>query len=167
MIIRDEQPADIPAVRALVTGAFRDAPHSSQTEAAIVDGLRGAGVLALSLVASDGGALLGHVAFSPVAIGGQELGWYGLGPLAVHPEMQGRGIGQALVCAGLDRLKAIGAKGCVLLGAPAYYGRFGFATDPRLWLADVPQEYFQVLAFGGQLPAGEVRYHAAFEAAGS
>lgn len=164
MIIRDEQPADIPAIRALVTGAFRDVSHSSQTEAAIVDGLRGGGVLALSLVAADGGALLGHVAFSPVTIGAQELGWFGLGPLAVRPDLQGRGIGQALVHAGLDRLKAIGAKGCVLLGAPGYYGRFGFAVDPQLWLADVPQEYFLVRGFGGLLPAGEVRYHAAFDA---
>ncbi|MGO4674146.1 GNAT family N-acetyltransferase [Bosea sp. 2YAB26] len=164
MIIRDEQPADIPAIQALIGDAFKDAFHSNGAEAAIVDGLRRGGMLALSLVASDGEALLGHVAFSPVTIGGQELGWFGLGPLAVRPGMQGRGIGQALVRAGLDRLKTAGAKGCVLLGAPGYYARFGFAADPRLWLADVPQEYFQVLGFGGPLPAGEVRYHAAFDA---
>ncbi len=163
MIIRDEQPADIPAIRVLITAAFKDVSHSSQTEAAIVDGLRGADVLALSLVAADGGALLGHIAFSPVTIDGKGLGWFGLGPLAVRSDMQGRGIGQALARAGLDRLKAVGAKGCVLLGAPGYYDRFGFAVESQLWLADVPKEYFQVLGFGGPLPAGEVRYHAAFE----
>lgn len=164
MIIRDEKSADIPAIRTLITDAFRDVSHSNQTEAAIVDGLRQGGMLALSLVASDGDVLLGHVAFSPVTIGGQVLDWFGLGPLSVRPDIQGNGIGQALARAGLDRLKKAGAKGCVLLGAPGYYGRFGFAADPQLWLADVPQEYFLVLGFGGPLPAGEVRYHAAFDA---
>jgi putative acetyltransferase len=167
MIIRDEGPQDIWVIRELVAAAFKDAPYSSQTEAAIVDGLRDAGALTLSLAAVEGEVVLGHIAFSPVTIDGRERGWFGLGPLAVQPEAQGQGIGQALVRAGLARLRASAAQGCVLLGAPGYYGRFGFAACPQLRLADVPPEYFLALSFAGEPPAGEVRYHPAFLISGT
>jgi putative acetyltransferase len=167
MIIRDESPQDIRVIRELVAEAFEQAAHSSGTEAAIVDGLREAGALTLSLVAVEGERVLGHVAFSPVTIDGRERGWFGLGPLAVQPQAQGQGMGQALVRAGLARLRGSAAGGCVLLGAPGYYGRFGFAACPRLWLADVPAEYFLALSFAGEPPAGEVRYHPAFLISGT
>ncbi|MGX5736460.1 GNAT family N-acetyltransferase [Bosea thiooxidans] len=169
MPIRAEQPGDIDAIRALTTEAFATAPHRSGTEAAIVDGLRAAGALTLSLVAVAGdgtdAALLGHVAFSPVTIDGADRGWFGLGPVSVRPGRQRGGIGSALIREGLRRLRASGAGGCVLLGDPAYYGRFGFAADPALVLEGVPPEYFMRLAFGGDVPAGTVRYHAAFDGA--
>jgi putative acetyltransferase len=63
-------------------------------------------------------------------------------------------------------LRERGAQGCVLLGDPAYYRRFGFAPDPRLVLPGVPPEYFQALPFGDAVPAGTVAYHAAFNALG-
>ncbi|WP_306224060.1 GNAT family N-acetyltransferase [Bosea beijingensis] len=165
MDIRTEQPADTEAIRALTTEAFATAPHSSGTEAAIVDALRATGTLTLSLVAVEGDELIGHVAFSPVTIDGTERGWFGLGPVSVQSSRQRGGIGSGLIREGLRRLRAMGAAGCVLLGDPAYYGRFGFANDPALVLEGVPPEYFMRLGFGAELPAGTVRYHAAFDGA--
>ena len=165
MQIRPERPGDADAIRALTTEAFATAPHSSGTEAAIVDALRAAGALALSLVAVEGEQILGHVAFSPVTIDGVERGWFGLGPVSVQPGRQRGGIGSELIREGLRRLCEMGAAGCVLLGDPAYYGRFGFANDPALVLEGVPPEYFMRLGFGGEMPAGTVRYHAAFDGA--
>lgn len=167
MQIRTEQPADAEAIRALTTEAFATAPHSSGTEAAIVDALRKAGALTLSLVAVENGEtsgeILGHVAFSPVTIDGAERAWFGLGPVSVQPPRQRGGIGSELIREGLRRLRDMGADGCVLLGDPAYYGRFGFANDPSLVLEGVPPEYFMRLGFGAAVPAGTVRYHAVFD----
>ena len=169
MQIRPEQPADSDAIRALTTEAFATAPHSSGTEAVIVDGLRAAGALTLSLVAVEddekSNEILGHVAFSPVTIDGAERDWFGLGPVSVRPGRQRGGIGSGLIREGLRRLREMGAGGCVLLGDPAYYGRFGFANDPALVLEGVPPDYFMRLGFGAELPAGTVRYHAAFDGA--
>lgn len=164
MQLRDETTADIPAIRALVTRAFAPVVYSSQTEAAIVDALRERGRLSVSLVAEDGSEIVGHIAFSPVTIDGADLGWYGLGPIAVAPERQGQGIGHALMDEGLAAIRALGASGCVLLGEPAYYGRFGFVADSRLTLPGVPAEYFQALLFQEDMPSGEVAYDEGFSA---
>lgn len=164
MHIRSETEADIPAIRALVSEAFASMAHSSQTEAAIVDALRGNGTLPVSLVAADESGITGHIAFSPVMIDGDDLGWYGLGPIAVTPARQGQGIGSALVREGLAAIRKLGAQGCVLVGEPGYYGRFGFSADGRLRFAGVPPRYFQALSFNGDMPSGTVTYDAAFEA---
>lgn len=164
MHIRPEQPADIDTIRSLTRAAFEKAPHASQTEAAIVDALRDAGALTVSLVAEDNSEIVGHVAFSPVTIDGEDLGWFGLGPVSVWPDQQGKGIGQSLIRRGLDGLQRLGAKGCVVLGDPAYYGRFGFVADPGLTYGDIPPEYFQRLTFDAGLPKGEVAFHAGFDA---
>lgn len=164
MIIRNEQPEDAASIRALVTTAFKEVAHSSQTEAAIVEALRAANVLTVSLVATDADDLMGQIAFSPVTIDGCDVGWFGLGPVAVRPHRQGKGIGSALIHAGLERLKTIDAKGCVVLGEPAYYGRFGFRVYPTLRLADVPPEFFMALPFSGCVPEGLVQYHQGFSA---
>jgi putative acetyltransferase len=163
MLLRPESPCDAPAIRALVTAAFRDAPHADGTEADIVDALRRHGALTLSLIAAEADEIVGHVAFSPVTVGGLP-GWFGLGPVAVRRDRRRRGLGAALVRAGLDDLTAGGAGGCVVLGDPAYYGRFGFAPDPAVRLAGVPAAYFQSLHLGGGRRGGEVRYHPAFGA---
>lgn len=158
MIIRPETTADIDAIHAVTERAFATAQHSDGTEPAIIDGLREQGSLTLSLVAQASGELIGHVAFSPVKIAGQDLGWVGLGPVSVLPDHQGRGTGHALITEGLKHVQAMGVKGCVVLGDPAYYSRFGFVADAGLWFAQVPPEYFMGLAFAGALPAGEVTY---------
>ncbi len=161
--IRDERGTDADAIRAMIAAAFAAMPFSHGTEAAIIAALRAAGGLSVSLVAAEGNAVFGHVAFSPVAIDGAS-GWYGLGPLAVRPDRQRRGIGSALVRTGLDRLARAGAKGCVVLGDPGYYARFGFAAHPGLVLPGVQAEYFQALALDGPVPAGTVAFHPAFAA---
>lgn len=165
MEIRPERREDADAIRAVTRAAFADMPHSRQTEAAIIDALRAAGALAVSLVAVEDAQILGHVAFSPVAIDGVAApGWYGVGPLSVRPDRHRRGIGSALMREGLARLAARGASGCVLVGEPAYYGRFGFRPAPSLVLPDVPPEYFQALVLEGDLPSGTVAFHEGFAA---
>ena len=162
MIVRPEQDGDIGAIRALTETAFKTAPHADGTEHLIIDRLRAAGVLTLSLVAEVDGVVAGHVAFSPVTVSDGSAGWYGLGPISVDPSRQGEGIGGKLIREGLDRLKALGATGCVLLGDPAYYSRFGFAADPKLTLDGVPPEYFMRVAFSPVYGEGTVSYHPGF-----
>lgn len=163
--IRNEAASDAPAVEAVTAAAFLEAEHSSHTEQFIVDALRRAGQLSVSLVAEDdGGQIVGHVAISPVRISDGSAGWYGLGPVSVAPEHQGRSIGTQLVNRAMAALHELGAAGCVVLGDPAYYGRFGFAATPALAYPGVPPQYFQALHLGGAMPSGTVSYHAAFEA---
>lgn len=162
LTIRDESPADIQAIADITAAAFANEPHSRQTEPFIVTALRRAGALTVSLVADDDGDIIGHVAFSPVTIDGRECGWYGVGPVSVRPDRQRQGIGQALMRAGLARLRAAGAAGCVLVGDPAYYVRFGFRTCPEFTLEGVPPQYFQALAFSAGTAGGVVVFHAGF-----
>lgn len=165
MQIRPERPTDAGAIRDITQAAFRGLAHSDQTEAAIVETLRAAGALAVSLVADQDGEILGHAAFSPVRIDGRDAGWFGLGPVSVRPGRQRTGIGRALILDGLGRLRALGAAGCVVLGDPAYYGRFGFGSDPALVYPPAPRPYFQRLVLAGPAAAGEVAYHPAFGSA--
>jgi putative acetyltransferase len=159
--IRNETPADAAIISALTTEAFLTAAHSAGTEAAIVDGLRQAGALRLSLVAEDETGLIGHVAASDVAIDGR-TGWIGIGPISVRPSRQNQGIGSALMGAVLDRLRAEGAKGVVLVGEPAYYRRFGFASQAGLGVKGIPADYVLAIAFTDEAPAGTITFHEAF-----
>lgn len=163
-ILRLEAAADIAGIHALTTAAFLNVPHTDHTEQFVVDALRNAGALTISLVAEEGGRLVGHVAISPVSISDGSPGWFGLGPISVSPERQGQGIGTRLMYRVLELLREQGAFGCVLLGDPVYYRRFGFKPESRLVLIDVPPEYFQVVAFSSSLPQGTVTYHPAFGA---
>ena len=160
--IRPERASDEAAIRALVAAAFDGHPHSDGSEPGIVDALRADGDLAISLVAEEGGAIVGHVAFSPVSVSDGCQGWFGLGPAAVDPARQGEGIGTALIERGLDLLRDRGAAGCVVLGDPAYYARFGFAHDPALTYPGPPPEYFQRLVIGNSGAQGVVAYARAF-----
>lgn len=162
--IRSETPSDVDAISHLIRAAFEKAQHSSGTEAAIVDALRAARVLTISLVAEADGDVVGHVAFSPITINDQDIGWFGLGPISVHPDRQGEGIGNALIRRGLEELRATKATGCVVLGDPNYYQRFGFRSDPAITLPGMPQEYFMSMALGGSTAHGTVRFHEGFEA---
>jgi putative acetyltransferase len=166
MHIRPETPTDFAAIRTINIDAFAHHPFSHQTEHLIVEALRAKGALTLSLVAvvgeGDGfgpvGTVVGHIAFSPVTVGGREVGWHIAGPLAVTPPLQRKGIGSALVREGLARLRALGSKGCCLVGDPAYYTRLGFAHDPALTMHGVPPEVILCLPLdeGKRVPAGEV-----------
>lgn len=160
--IRPEAPEDAAAIATITTDAFALAEHASGTEAAIIERLRKAGALTLSLVAQEDGAVVGHVAFSPVTVDGRDVSWFALGPVAVRPDRQGRGIGAALVRAGIARMREAGARGIVLVGEPAYYGRFGFSASPALVVPDVPPEYVLALPLDGPAPVGTIAHHGAF-----
>ena len=163
--IQPERPGDAGDISHLTTTAFAPMPFSDGDEARVIDDLRAAGALTLSLVAiTDAGELVGHVAFSPVRIDGQPGDWYGLGPVSVAPQMQGQGVGSALITNGLDRLRGLNAAGCVLLGNPDYYRRFGFLSDPALTYQGKPNRYFQQLVLEGPPATGDASFHPAFEA---
>lgn len=160
--VSDIADSDIADIEALITAAFLNAPHTSHTEQFIVNALRNSGNLTVSLVAEANGQIVGYVAVSPVSISDGSHGWYGLGPIAVAPNYQSIGIGSRLMKAALATLQELGASGCVLLGEPEYYNRFGFKMEPTLVLPDVPPEYFQAISFGTQIPSGFVSYHQSF-----
>lgn len=160
--VRPERPEDADTIGTVIRAAFGAACRSGGTEAAIVDALRQAGALAVSLVAVQDDEVVGHVAFSPVTVAGTAIGWFGLGPVSVRPERQGAGVGQALIRQGLDCLRRMDAHGCVVLGDQGYYGRFGFAADRRLRYGEAPPEYFLRLSFKEATPEGRVVYHPAF-----
>lgn len=164
--IRDETDADITAITAVTVAAFNTLAISNHTEQFIIDALRAAHALTLSLVAERDGQVVGHIAFSPITVTDGTKEWYGLGPLSVLPAYQRQGIGKALIQEGLARLKELGAKGCCLVGHPQYYPKFGFVNFPGLVHAGVPQEAFFALAFDGRFPQGEVIFHEGFNATG-
>ena len=137
-MIRDEQIEDIQAIEELTTAAFKNIEYSSHTEHFIINALRENHQLTLSLVALKNNIVVGHIAVSPVSMSSGAAGWFGLGPISVLPDQKGLGIGSRLVYAALDRLKALDAKGCVLLGDPKYYARFGFQPIADLVLENVP-----------------------------
>ncbi|GGC09824.1 GCN5 family N-acetyltransferase [Novosphingobium endophyticum] len=164
MHIRDECPQDAGTIAAITAAAFEALPYSSGTESRIIEALRAAGALTVSLVAERDGEIEGHIAFSPVQIDGRNGPWFGLGPVSVRPDVQGQGIGTMLIRSGLERLRSIPASLCVVLGDPRYYGRFGFRHDPRLTYDFPIAEAFQCLALSGSPPSGIVTYNPAFDA---
>jgi len=163
LCIRDETPLDVAAITAVTEAAFLQAAHTAHTEQFIIQALRRAGQLTLSLVAEHEGVVVGHVAVSPVTVSDGSSGWYALGPIAVRPELQGQGIGTSLMNAALACLRTRGAAGCVLVGDPAYYTRFGFRPPAGLVYPGIPPEFFMALAFGVSAPQGTVRFHEAFD----
>ncbi len=160
--IRPEKSGDAPAIHRLTAAAFDGMPQSDGDEQELVDRLRADGDLTLSLVAEDAERIVGHIAFSPVTIADGAPGWHGLGPVSVLPELQGQGVGSALVKRGIADMREAGSRGIVLLGSPEYYARFGFAHDPQIAYPGPPAEYFQYLLLEGELPRGAVRYAPAF-----
>lgn len=166
IIIRSESSLDVTAIETVTVAAFLQAPHTSHTEQFIVNALRQSGMLSVSLVAEDRGEIVGHVAISPVSISDGSGGWYILGPISVIPDRQGLGIGSQLVEQALIELGKLEATGCVLVGNPSYYSRFGFKLESTLVLPDVPPEYFQAISFGAKIPTGIVTCHQAFNAQG-
>ncbi len=161
--IRPETAGDIPGISRLLLEAFATHPHSNQTEHLLVLELRKASALDISLVAVCGDLVVGHIGFSKVTINGVWCGWYGLAPLAVLPQYHRQGIGSQLMYEGLRQLKALDAKGCVLVGDPNYYQRFGFNNDPALTLDGVPPEVFLSLPLCSEPSKGKVQFHKAFD----
>lgn len=162
MTIRAESPDDHAAIERINIDAFANHPFSRQTEHLIVDALRDARALTLSLVAEDGDGVVGHIAFSPALIDGKDLKWFMVGPLAVRPARQSEGIGSQLVRAGVEALRQLGANGCILVGPPGYYQRFGFRHSQALSFEGVPPEVFLCLPLRGEIRQGVATHHPAF-----
>lgn len=164
MLVRPETETDHGAVRAINTAAF-----DTDAEARLVDLLRERAHPLVSLVADDGGAVVGHILFTPATLDSRpDLTLMGLAPMAVTPDRQRGGIGGALVRAGLAACREVGAGAVVVLGHPTYYPRFGFAPAGARGLRceyDAPPEAFMALELAaGTLDgaSGVVRYHPAF-----
>ena len=164
--IREETMADAAVITEVTVAAFETMEISNHTEQFVIEALRAAKALTLSLVAEVDGRVVGHIAFSPVAISDGTQNWYGLGPVSVLPEYQGRGIGKALIQEGLSRLRKLGAQGCCLVGHPQYYRKLGFENVSGLVHEGVPQEVFFALSFDGHFPQGDVIFHEGFNANG-
>ena len=162
--IRYETDADLGAITEVTVAAFKTLAVSNHTEQFIVEALRAAQALTLSLVAEVDGRVVGHIAFSPVTISDGSRGLYGLGPVSMLPEFQRKGIGKALIREGLARLTAMNTQGCCLVGHPGYYGQFGFEKVTGLVIEGVPAEVFFVLSFDGRMPRGKVTFHEGFKA---
>lgn len=164
--IRNETDADVTAITEVTIAAFKTLKISHHTEQFIIDALRIAKALTVSLGTEVDGRVVGHIAFSPLTISDGTQNWYGLGPVSVFPDYQRQGIGQRLIWKGLSRLKELNAHGCCLVGHPDYYKNFGFKNMPGLVLEGMPQEVFFVLPFDGHIPHGTVTFHEAFKADG-
>lgn len=162
LIIRNERESDSARISELITLAFENDPISDKREAEIVQLMRDDSALTISLVAESDGKIVGHIAFSKVTINDEFSDWYGLAPISIEPKYQNKGIGSKLIQEGIKLLQNINAKGCVLLGEPDYYQRFGFEANQQLVLPGVPAEYFQALSFCDSIPSGTVKYHQAF-----
>lgn len=162
--IRKETAEDIPSIRAVVQAAF-----GAAGEADLVDGLRRSGALTLSAVANIGSRIVGHVAFSPVTIGGSPLA-LALAPVAVAPDCQRQGIGSALIRWSLEECRRLGHGVVIVVGEPAYYPRFGFTTASSFGIQcpfPVPPEVVMVLELSPGAASGcrgMVRYRPEFDA---
>lgn len=165
MIVRREQEGDRKGVHAVYVAAFE-----SPTEATLVDALREQARPVISLVAEDASRIVGHIMFSPVSLPDvPDCRIMCLAPMAVAPEHQGKGIGSALVRAGLARCRDLGFGAAVVLGHPSYYPRFGFQPAARFGIAceyEAPEEAFMLIEFvPGYMrgTAGTVQFHPAFK----
>jgi len=146
--VRRERPEDKAQIYEVNCQAF-----DRKEEAEVVDLLRNSCPEGVSLVAEEKGRVVGHILFTPTTIEneGASLVGTGLGPLAVLPQHQGKGIGSALVRAGLDEMRTAGEPFVVVVGHPGYYPRFGFERASRYGIqceyGDVPDEAFMIVVF--------------------
>ena len=149
IIIRNESDTDVRKIGKVIAATFETMEISNRTEQFSVEALRAAKALTVSLVAETNGTVISHIAFSPVTFADGTRDWYGLGPVSLLPAHQRQGIESALTEEGLQRLKAMNAKGYCLVGHPRYYGQFGFENPTRLVVEGVPPEAFFALSFDG------------------
>jgi putative acetyltransferase len=160
--IRFESPSDTKSISQLIAAAFEGMPYADGDESELVEELRASNALTVSLVATLGEEVVGHIAFSPAKTADSASGWHGLGPLAVLPQYQRRGFGTALLRQGLEVLRSTGATGCVVVGEPNYYLRFGFHLAPSNAPETEPAEYFMAQVFQGTISTGAIHFHEAF-----
>ncbi|CAI2936381.1 GNAT family N-acetyltransferase [Aminobacter niigataensis] len=160
MSIRAATPRDREAIRLVEEHAF-----GQQAEAGLVDALVAEGDAVVELVAEEDGDVVGHILFSRLYVqnGGKTVPAVALAPLAVEPDFHGTGIGGALIREAHIRLKDGGETLAVVLGDPAYYGRFGYTHDRAAkFESDYQCEALQALAWGDAPETGELVYASAF-----
>lgn len=162
MIVRAEYEGDEAVIAQVTASAFTGKAYSDQTEHLIVERLRKASALSLSLVVQEEGEIVGHIGFSPVFLEDGSEDWFALGPLSVRPDRQRRGVGSLLVRQGLSALESLNAAGCLLVGSPRYYPKFGFRQATQMLYPGTPAEYLMYLPLRGGEPSGIVRFHPAF-----
>ncbi|GLZ45987.1 N-acetyltransferase [Actinomycetospora sp. NBRC 106375] len=166
MLVRRERPGDAPCVRAVVAAAFAGDDGAEPIEVGLLDRLRddGGWLPAFSLVAGEVvGEVVGHVVATRGHVGEQPA--LGVGPVAVPPDHQRRGVGSALMHGVLAAAEAREESLVALLGEPAFYGRFGFrpAAEHGVEAPDAAWgRFFQVRALAGDPPRGRFRYAAPF-----
>ena len=146
--VRRERPEDKAQIYEVNYQAF-----GRKEEAEVVDLLRNSCPEGVSLVAEEEGRIVGHILFTPTIIEdeGTSLVGTGLAPLAVLPQRQGKGIGSALVRAGLDEMRMAGEPFVVVVGHPGYYPKFGFERASKYGVrceyGEVPDEAFMIIVF--------------------
>ena len=129
--IRPATANDADAIDTVIRAAFAGTDFGHQGEAELVRMVGEDGDTLVSLIAEADGAVVGHLLFSRMAIeaDGAALSGAGLAPVSVLPRLQGQGIGDALIRAGLDALREQGVAISFVLGHTAYYPRFGYSPD--------------------------------------
>jgi len=137
-------------------------PFAAGDEQDLINALRDACALSCSLVAIRNDQVIGHIAFSPAYAADGSPDWFALGPVSVEPDLQGQGIGSALIGAGLEWLAEAHAAGCILTGNPDFYRRFGFRSYPELAPPSDPAEYFMILPMGCRSPEAVISFHPLF-----
>ena len=157
--IRQETIGDESTIKEVVARAFDGKFYADENDALLVDGLRNAGALILSLVATLKRQIIGQVALSPATIG--DARYLCVGPLAVLPDHQRKGVGSALMGHALSVAQVYGRDGVVLQGDLNYHSRFGFEVFPSVTFTGEGAEYIQVLPFK-ETPSGDVKFHPVF-----
>ncbi len=165
--IRRERDGDAAAIAEVHSQAF-----GGPGEAGLVEELRVLAAPSISLVAHVADRLVGHVLFTPVMIrdGDRSSDAFALGPVGVLPAHQRRGVGSALIRAGLDACREAAEMVVFVLGDPTYYPRFGFRSAAPLGLRFRSPEFDEAFmvteltpgALGGR--KGLVEYLAPFDA---
>ena len=161
--IRPENISDHELIYDLTKRAFANMPFAGGDEQDLVNALRAANALSISLVAEVEGRLAGHIAFSPAYAADGTKGYYALGPVSVEPDLQKQAIGSALIRYGIGLLRDRGAAACILTGNPAFYRRFGFEGTPQSAPENVPKEYFMILPLGKSGNHGVIDFHPLFD----
>jgi putative acetyltransferase len=166
--IRREEPQDVDAIRYINNQAF-----GQMEEAELVDKLRPEGKAVLSLVATKGVQVIGHIMFSPVTVESESGDFEAitLAPMAVLPEYQHQGVGSKLVRTGLEECRRLGRELVFVLGHAEYYPRFGFKTARSRGIEcefEVPEEAWMIIELSEEALAGRsgtVRFQPEFSEA--
>jgi putative acetyltransferase len=142
---RQEELSDQHAIRRVNEQGF-----GTSEEADLVDALRQANAIVLSMVALDGEDIIAHILFTEIVLkqADSQFTGLGLGPMAVMPSYQRKGIGSRLLQIALDKCRCLDYDFVVVLGHPEFYSKFGFSPAKPYGIScefDAPDEAFMVL----------------------